>query len=149
VSLGENLRFIQFPNFQVLQFVLHYSFKRPPLRNQLVKLNNLAKYLPKYFCIPDLGPKMYIAYGWLEEFIETPRHEIFQKMRQGSTDAHVDISGAVNIMANVIEPDIKSEMFTPQQREMALRVLLQEGGVPVSFFDIFPFETFFSLQKMF
>jgi len=43
---------------------------------------NLARYFPAYFCIPDLGPKMYIAYGWLEEFIETPRHEIFQKMRQ-------------------------------------------------------------------
>ena len=28
---------------------------------------NLAKYFPGYFCIPDLGPKMYIAYGWLEE----------------------------------------------------------------------------------
>lgn len=35
---------------------------------------NLAKYFPPYFCIPDLGPKMYIAYGWLEEFIHTPRY---------------------------------------------------------------------------
>ena len=43
---------------------------------------NLAKYLPKYFCIPDLGPKMYIAYGWLEEFIDKSKQEIFMKMKQ-------------------------------------------------------------------
>ena len=43
---------------------------------------NLARYLPKYFCIPDLGPKMYIAYGWLEEFIGTNRKELYEKMRQ-------------------------------------------------------------------
>ena len=45
---------------------------------------NLAKYLPKYFCIPDLGPKMYIAYGWLEEFIDKNKHEVFLKMKQVS-----------------------------------------------------------------
>ena len=43
---------------------------------------NLARYLPKYFCVPDLGPKMYIAYGWLEEFIGTNRVELYAKMRQ-------------------------------------------------------------------
>lgn len=43
---------------------------------------NLARYLPKYFCIPDLGPKMYIAYGWLEEFIDKSKQEIFMKMKQ-------------------------------------------------------------------
>ena len=43
---------------------------------------NLARYLPKYFCVPDLGPKMYIAYGWLEEFIGKNRVELYAKMRQ-------------------------------------------------------------------
>ena len=43
---------------------------------------NLGKYLPKYFCIPDLGPKMYIAYGWLEEFIDKSKQEVFLKMKQ-------------------------------------------------------------------
>lgn len=102
---------------------------------------NLAKYLPKYFCIPDLGPKMYIAYGWLEEFIDKSKQEIFMKMKQviktqknilqisilqGSTDCHIDISGAVNIMTNVVEP-INS--FTERQRSDALRNLLVEGGL--------------------
>ena len=43
---------------------------------------NLARYLPPYFCVPDLGPKMYIAYGWLEEFIGKNRQELYEKMRQ-------------------------------------------------------------------
>ena len=66
----------------------------------------------------------------LEEFIETPRHEMFRKMRQGSTDAHVDISGAVNLMMNVVEPELSSTLLTVKQRETALRALLDEGGVP-------------------
>ena len=49
---------------------------------------NLARYLPKYFCIPDLGPKMYIAYGWLEEFIGTNRKELYEKMRQVKSIAY-------------------------------------------------------------
>ena len=43
---------------------------------------NLARYLPNYFCIPDLGPKMYIAYGFLEEFIGKDRQELYERMRQ-------------------------------------------------------------------
>ena len=50
---------------------------------------------------------MYIAYGWLEEFIGTNRRELYEKMRQGSTDAHIDISGACNILANVVEPKVE------------------------------------------
>ena len=66
-----------------------------------------------YFRVPDLGPKMYIAYGWLEEFIGKNRRELYEKMRQGSTDAHIDISGACNILANVVEPKVqlKSSFF--------------------------------------
>lgn len=105
------------------------------------------------FCVPDLGPKMYIAYGWLEEFIGKNRRELYEKMRQGSTDAHIDISGACNILANVVEPKVQlkssflqkcclvfelifstqneapSSLFTKRQRQSALRNILTEGGV--------------------
>ena len=93
---------------------------------------------------------MYIAYGWLEEFIGTNRRELYEKMRQGSTDAHIDISGACNILANVVEPKVElkstflkintgtffstpneapSSLFTKRQRQSALRNILTEGGV--------------------
>lgn len=50
---------------------------------------NLAARLPNVFCKPDLGPKMYIAYGsgW--------------HLDQGTTNLHLDVSDAVNVMVHV------------------------------------------------
>jgi lysine-specific demethylase 3 len=50
---------------------------------------NMASNLPAYFSTPDLGPKMYIAYS----SIDTPR--------AGTTNLHVDISDAVNLLIYV------------------------------------------------
>ena len=53
----------------------------------------------------------------------------FTVLFQGSTDAHVDISGAFNILANVVEPKAPSSLFTRRQRKDALRSILHEGSV--------------------
>lgn len=50
---------------------------------------NLASYMPDYFLQPDLGPKMYIAYG-------SPLYPEY-----GSTNLHMDMSDAVNLMVYV------------------------------------------------
>ncbi|CAG0894425.1 unnamed protein product [Cyprideis torosa] len=54
---------------------------------------NLAGYLPQFFSRPDLGPKMYIAYG-------SATHP-----NKGTTNLHLDISDAVNVMVYVGIPD--------------------------------------------
>ena len=50
---------------------------------------NLASRLPDFFVKPDLGPKMYNAYG----SARTPK--------EGSTNLHLDVSDAVNIMVYI------------------------------------------------
>lgn len=50
---------------------------------------NLVSRLPDFFCKPDLGPKLYIAYS----SAETPK--------EGTTNLHVDISDAVNLVMYV------------------------------------------------
>lgn len=50
---------------------------------------NLASRLPKYFVPPDLGPKMYNAYG-------SALHA-----DKGTTNLHLDVSDAVNVMVYV------------------------------------------------
>ena len=50
---------------------------------------NLASCLPEHFVRPDLGPKMYVAYG----AALTPN--------VGSTNLHLDMSDAVNVMTYV------------------------------------------------
>lgn len=47
---------------------------------------NLPFYLPKDFVHPDLGPKMYTAYGSASYGTK------------GTTNLHIDISDAVNVM---------------------------------------------------
>lgn len=56
---------------------------------------NIASYLPEYFIRPDLGPKMYIAYGWVTE----------KEWNRGTTNLHIDISDAVNMMVYVGIPE--------------------------------------------
>ena len=53
---------------------------------------NLASCLPEHFVCPDLGPKMYVAYGSA------------LKPDVGSTNIHLDMSDAVNIMMYVGVP---------------------------------------------
>ena len=50
---------------------------------------NLASYIPEFFVRPDLGPKMYIAYG-------SPLYP-----ECGSTNLHLDMSDAVNLIVYV------------------------------------------------
>ena len=54
---------------------------------------NLASCLPDFFVRPDLGPKMYNAYG----SAATPR--------AGTTNLHLDISDAVNLLLYVGIPE--------------------------------------------
>lgn len=50
---------------------------------------NLASRLPECFVKPDLGPKMYIAYG----------NALYPS--KATTNLHLDISDAVNLMVHV------------------------------------------------
>ena len=50
---------------------------------------NLASRLPEFFVKPDLGPKLYNAYG----SAKTPQ--------SGSTNLHLDMADAVNLMLYV------------------------------------------------
>ena len=50
---------------------------------------NLAGYLPDYCLKPELGPKMYIAYG----------SALYSN--KGSTNLHIDMSDAVNYLVYV------------------------------------------------
>lgn len=63
---------------------------------------NLAKYLHQHFCMPDLGPKMYSAYG---QELTPPR--------SGSTNLHLDVSDAINVLAYVSRP--KDHHLAPNQ----------------------------------
>lgn len=53
---------------------------------------NLVNRLPDIFPIPELGPKMYNAYGSLNE-------------KMGTTRLHLDISDAINVMVYVSVPE--------------------------------------------
>merc|ERR1712088_1119571 len=50
---------------------------------------NLASYIPDYYLRPELGPKMYIAYG----------NALYSN--KASTNLHLDMSDAVNLMVYV------------------------------------------------
>ncbi|KAM9740346.1 lysine-specific demethylase 3B isoform 2-T2 [Menidia menidia] len=52
---------------------------------------NLAARLPNFFVRPDLGPKMYNAYGLIST----------EDRRVGTTNLHLDVSDAVNVMVYV------------------------------------------------
>jgi len=64
---------------------------------------NLAGYLPESFVRPDLGPKMYTAYGC---DVNTP--DI------GTTNLHLDISDAVNVLVYVSVPKFKTDLAEEQ-----------------------------------
>lgn len=58
---------------------------------------NLACRLPEFFVKPDLGPKMYNAYGSATQ------------PKTGSTNLHLDMSDAVNMMVYVGIPEDDKE----------------------------------------
>nr|XP_034367200.1 lysine-specific demethylase 3A isoform X2 [Arvicanthis niloticus] len=72
---------------------------------------NLASRLPNYFVRPDLGPKMYNAYGLI-----TP-----EDRKYGTTNLHLDVSDAANVMVYVGIPRGQCE-----QEEEVLRTI-QDG----------------------
>lgn len=78
---------------------------------------NLAKRLPETFVRPDLGPKMYSAYG--PALLDV-----------GTTNLHLDVSDAVNVVCYVGVPksDKGGKEETKQHREEVFRCLV-DGGV--------------------
>lgn len=78
---------------------------------------NLITYLPDYFLMPDLGPKLYIAYG------STMRSQT------GTTNIHLDISDAVNVMTYVAVPKI--EIDREQYMQQAYQAMTDAGCDPL------------------
>lgn len=76
---------------------------------------NLAKYLPNHFLCPDLGPKMYSAYGQ-----ELPA-------KQGSTNLHLDISDAMNVCVHVSKP-ADAHLATNQYSSSAVIEAMKAAG---------------------
>lgn len=73
---------------------------------------NITSYLPGLFCPPDLGPKLYMAYGWATE----------KRWEKGTTNLHLDISDAFNIMMYVGVPG-------GMKNKKVLARILKEGDV--------------------
>uniref|UniRef100_A0A668A734 Lysine-specific demethylase n=1 Tax=Myripristis murdjan TaxID=586833 RepID=A0A668A734_9TELE len=82
---------------------------------------NLAARLPNFFVRPDLGPKMYNAYG----LISTEDRKV------GTTNLHLDVSDAVNVMVYVGIP--QGETDHEQEADIAGRkeviTTIEEGDV--------------------
>uniref|UniRef100_A0A8C2XDS2 Lysine-specific demethylase n=1 Tax=Cyclopterus lumpus TaxID=8103 RepID=A0A8C2XDS2_CYCLU len=74
---------------------------------------NLAARLPNFFVRPDLGPKMYNAYGLTSS----------EDRKVGTTNLHLDVSDAVNVMVYVGIPQIEGD---PEQEVMTT---IEEGDV--------------------
>ncbi|KAF7662493.1 hypothetical protein LDENG_00234440 [Lucifuga dentata] len=82
---------------------------------------NLAARLPNFFVRPDLGPKMYNAYG----LISTEDRKV------GTTNLHLDVSDAVNVMVYVgipqAEGDHEQEADICGRKEVTITI--EEGDV--------------------
>ncbi|XP_028271586.1 lysine-specific demethylase 3B isoform X2 [Parambassis ranga] len=74
---------------------------------------NLAARLPNFFVRPDLGPKMYNAYG----LISTEDRKV------GTTNLHLDVSDAVNVMVYVGIP------VGENNQEGEVMTTIEEGDV--------------------
>ena len=97
---------------------------------------NLASYMPDWFLKPELGPKMYIAYG----------NALYSA--RASTNLHLDMSDAVNLLVYVGLPDdcdpreniecvleqvrTKSQLFQNQSKPsfIVIRVFLNHPPPP-------------------
>ncbi|XP_048399105.1 lysine-specific demethylase 3B-like isoform X1 [Stegostoma tigrinum] len=82
---------------------------------------NLASRLPNYFVRPDLGPKMYNAYG----LITTEDRKV------GTTNLHLDVSDAVNVMVYVGIPlgENNHEEGTDNSGVAEVMKTIEEGDV--------------------
>nr|XP_040029144.1 lysine-specific demethylase 3B isoform X1 [Gasterosteus aculeatus aculeatus] len=82
---------------------------------------NLAARLPNFFVRPDLGPKMYNAYGLTSS----------EDRKVGTTNLHLDVSDAVNVMVYVgiplIEGDPGQEADINGRKEVMTTI--EEGDV--------------------
>ncbi|KAG5672190.1 hypothetical protein PVAND_002340 [Polypedilum vanderplanki] len=78
---------------------------------------NLAKYQHLHFLKPDLGPKIYSAYGNFEK----------TTVMRASTNLHLDISDAVNILAHVSRPEDYKLANKQYDKEEISKVLEQLG----------------------
>ncbi|VVC34300.1 JmjC domain,Zinc finger, RING/FYVE/PHD-type [Cinara cedri] len=78
---------------------------------------NLASYLPAFFNQPDLGPKMYIAYG-----NAGTTHDLI-----GTTNLHLDMSDAVNVMVYVAITDNCNEKSYEWYMNEAFNVINESG----------------------
>ena len=84
ITFSKTVNCNNYLNFFVLIFffnVIHFIFREGVF--------NLAGYLPDYCLKPELGPKMYIAYG----------SALYSN--KGSTNLHIDMSDAVNYLVYV------------------------------------------------
>ncbi|XP_026185692.1 lysine-specific demethylase 3B isoform X2 [Mastacembelus armatus] len=82
---------------------------------------NLAARLPNFFVRPDLGPKMYNAYG----LISTEDRKV------GTTNLHLDVSDAVNVMVyvGVPEGDENQEEQADMTGRKEVMTTIEEGDV--------------------
>ncbi|CAL8333657.1 lysine-specific demethylase 3B isoform X1 [Gadus morhua] len=82
---------------------------------------NLAARLPNFFVRPDLGPKMYNAYGLIST----------EDSKVGTTNLHLDVSDAVNVMVYVGIPqeagDHENEPDIAGRKEVMTTI--EEGDV--------------------
>nr|XP_015200344.1 PREDICTED: lysine-specific demethylase 3A isoform X1 [Lepisosteus oculatus] len=74
---------------------------------------NLASRLPEFFVRPDLGPKMYNAYGLITD----------EDRKYGTTNLHLDVSDAANVMVYVGIPEGEKE------HEQAVLQTIEDGDV--------------------
>uniref|UniRef100_A0A8C5GKS5 Lysine-specific demethylase n=1 Tax=Gouania willdenowi TaxID=441366 RepID=A0A8C5GKS5_GOUWI len=74
---------------------------------------NLAARLPNFFVRPDLGPKMYNAYGLISS----------EDRKVGTTNLHLDVSDAVNVMVYVGIP------HGDGNEEQEVMTTIEEGDV--------------------
>lgn len=82
--------------------------KSIPLQDYTLRRGNrnLARAIPNFFARPDLGPKMYIAYG----------NALYPET--GTTNLHIDMSDACNVIVYVGMPE---DGDATEHREMGLR----------------------------
>jgi lysine-specific demethylase 3 len=88
---------------------------------------NLARYQHPHFLKPDLGPKLYCAYG---NFDETT------SLTKGSTNLHLDISDAVNILVHVSRPE-DYQLAKKQYDKEEIRKALEAAGCDEADLQIF------------
>lgn len=110
---------------------------------------NLTRYLPSHFSRPDLGPKMYSAYSQMHP------------SKRGSTNLHLDVSDAINVMVYVSKPkdahlapdqySIPSTLLALDQAgadEIDKTQLLAEKRLPGAIWHIFPADQADDIRKI-